>query len=112
MSIARRSVRNCWDSAADASPILRRNWRTSVRPSVSPSTSSVPVDGCSYSDAMRTSVVLPEPLAPSTSQRSSGRTVQSSGARISRPSRTNDTFRSRSTSGTATFTLTMAPAWR
>ena len=46
-----------------------------------------PPDGCSYIAAMRSSVVLPEPLAPSTTQRWPG-APPVSGARIVRPSRT------------------------
>ena len=49
--------------------------------------------------AMRSRVVLPEPLAPSTSQRSLGSTRHVSGARIWRPSRTNVTWSSATTGG-------------
>src|SRR5689334_13865230 len=68
-----------------------RSVRTSVRPSSWPSTWTDPDDGCRYSEAIRISEVLPEPLRPSTTQRSPGRTVQSTWSRIVRCSRTSDT---------------------
>ncbi len=57
---------------------VRRSTRTSVRPSVSPSTRTVPCDGCSYTAAIRSSVDLPLPLAPSTTQRSRRADVEAS----------------------------------
>lgn len=41
-------------------PMRCRSRRTSVWPKRSPSTSTVPVDGCSYNEAIRSRVVLPE----------------------------------------------------
>ena len=51
----------------------------SVLPSRSPSTYAVPVDGCSMAAAMRSSDVLPAPLGPMTTQRSSSSTAQVTG---------------------------------
>src|SRR4051794_12457271 len=80
--------------AADITPIRRRRMRTSVLPSVSPSTRTEPFDGCSYIEAIRTMVVLPEPLAPRISQCSSGCTDQHTSSRIGRSSRMNETWSS------------------
>ena len=61
----------------------RRRWtRTSTRPTTPPSTSTRPAVGCKYIDAMRTSVVFPEPFAPSSTQRSPSPTHQSMPSRI------------------------------
>ena len=91
-SSAVSSWRICAAIAADEYPTRRRSWRTSVEPSCSPSTRIVPFDGCSYSADSRTSVVLPDPFAPSTNHRSPGRHAPVDRARGSRgPSRTNDT---------------------
>jgi hypothetical protein len=89
-----------------------RSRRTSVRPSSSPSTRTVPVEGCRYSEAIRSRVVFPDPLAPSTTQRWSPSTTQSTSRTIAVPSRTTDTARSsrgRAASGGIAGDATGAP---
>ena len=66
------------------SPTRRRSSRTSVRPSRSPSTSTTPDVGWSYSAATRSSDVLPLPLGPSTSHRSPSPTANDTSSRIER----------------------------
>ena len=53
-----------------------RSSNTLTRPSRSPSTCTAPTVGCSSADASRSSVVLPAPFGPSTTQRSSSSTAQ------------------------------------
>src|SRR3712207_2733651 len=66
-----------WASAALVSPIRGRSSKTSTAPRVSPSTETSPRVGCRCAAASCSSVVLPAPLGPSSTHRSSGRTVQS-----------------------------------
>ena len=62
-----------------------------TRPIRSPSTSTVPTVGCISAPARRSSVVLPAPLGPSTTHRSSSSTAQSTSAsRVELPRRTAD----------------------
>src|SRR3954471_22285219 len=75
----------------------RRSTRTSVRPRRSPRTRTSPVDGCSYIAAIRSSVVLPDPLAPRITHRCVAVTFHVNGDRIIRSSRTKLTLSSRKT---------------
>ena len=95
-----------------ASPIRGRSSKTSTRPSRSPSSSTVPVVGCISAAASRRSVVLPAPLGPSTTQRSSSSTVQSRSASRSLPLRRTPTPAMRITvsgSGTCSVTRWVTP---
>ena len=58
-------------------PTRVRSSNTLTRPSRSPNTWTTPTVGCSSADASRNGVVLPAPLGPSTTHRSSSSTAQS-----------------------------------
>src|SRR6202030_1311865 len=63
----------------------------STRPRRSPSTKATPDDGCSAAAAMRNNDVLPAPLAPMITQRSSSSTDQVTGPTSTWPSRRSET---------------------
>src|ERR1700722_5471409 len=85
-------------TAALASPIRDRNSNTSTSPSVPPSTSTVPVVGNNWAAATWSKVVLPAPLGPITTHRSSAWAVQSMSCINIDFSRRTPTPRNRSTS--------------
>ena len=66
-----------WASAALVSPIRGRSSKTSTAPRVSPSSRTSPRVGCICAAASCSSVVFPAPFGPSTTQRWSASTVQS-----------------------------------
>ena len=68
-----------------------RSVRTSTRPRRAPRISTTPADGHSRAPASASSVVLPEPLGPRMTQRSPGRTSQSTPSRTTTPSRRTPT---------------------
>ena len=68
-----------------------RSSRRSTLPMVSPTSTTLPVVGNICAAAKRINVVLPAPFGPTTTQRSSNSTCQSTGPRILRPSRTTVT---------------------
>src|SRR5581483_9723630 len=84
--------------AALASPIRGRSSNTSVPPSRSPSTSTSPSVGKSWAAVTWSSVVLPAPFGPITTQRSSAWTVQPTSRSSSELPRRSPTPRSRTTS--------------
>src|SRR5215203_1051026 len=63
-------------SAAEVSPIRGRSSTTSTQPSTSPSTPATPLDGWICAEITCSSVVLPAPLGPITTQRSVSSTSQ------------------------------------
>ena len=102
-TVSSGGIRSC--TATEVSPIRVRSSNTSVRPSRAPSTSTVPRDGCSRAAARFSRVVLPAPLGPSTTQRSSSSTRQSTSRSRSLPPRVTvacSTAMTRSGSGCTT----------
>src|SRR3954453_19181043 len=85
-------------SEAGASPTRGRTSNTSTRPRRSPRTWTTPRDGCRYVDATWSSVVLPAPFGPRTTQRSPSSTAQSTASRIGLPPRITVTPRRSRTS--------------
>src|SRR5215204_5031938 len=63
-------------SAAEVRPIRGRSSKTSTQPSTSPSTPATPLDGWICAEITCSSVVLPAPLGPITTQRSVSSTSQ------------------------------------
>jgi hypothetical protein len=82
-----RGIRSA--SAALVNPIRGRRSKTSTAPSTSPRTPATPALGWIWADATCISVVLPAPLGPRMTHRSSSSTVQSiSSIRVASPRRT------------------------
>ena len=78
-------------SAVEESAVRRRSARRSQWPSSSPRHRTVPEDGCKNKDATRRSEVLPAPLAPTITQRSSAWTWKLMFLRIVVSSMTRET---------------------
>src|SRR5699024_199022 len=75
--------RSCWSArAALANPMRGRSSKTSTAPIRSPRMSTVPAVACIREAASCTTVVLPAPLGPSTTQRSPSSTDQASESRV------------------------------
>src|SRR6478735_11103886 len=72
-----------------ASPMRGRSSKTSTAPRTSPRTPATPIVGCMRAAAICSSVVLPAPLGPSTTQRSPSSTSQvTSSTKVDDPRRT------------------------
>ena len=95
--------------AALVSPMRGRSSKTSTVPRTSSRIPATPEVGCSWAEATCSSVVLPAPFGPRTTQRSSSSTVQStSSSRVARPRRTVTPANSRTAAMAATL-LTGVP---
>src|SRR6478735_3201599 len=96
-----------------ARPMRGRSSKTSTAPSTSPRTPATPAVGCSRAAAIWSSVVLPAPLAPSTTQRSPSSTSHVTSSRsVEAPRRTVTPAKARTSLMARPYDKARLDVWR